>query len=120
MPSRRHRAASGRVRQEPAAPAERRQTGRHALSAALRDGQWRTARELSELLSMGEREVTAHLQHLQRSAGRRGERLAVQPSACLECGYVFEKRERLSRPSRCARCKSERILPPRFAIPGGR
>ncbi len=38
------------------------------------------------------------------------------PATCKKCGYQFTDRERLKKPSRCPRCKSERIDPPRFYV----
>lgn len=85
------------------------------MAAALRE-QEMTAQDLSGRLSIREREVAEHLQHLSRSLARGPERLVVVPARCLKCGFVFAERERFAKPSRCPACKSERIEPPRFAI----
>jgi len=42
--------------------------------------------------------------------------LVYEPPRCANCGYVFSKLKRIKKPSKCPRCKSERILPPRFLI----
>lgn len=42
--------------------------------------------------------------------------LVYEPPRCAACGYVFGELKRIRRPSRCPRCKSERILPPRFWV----
>jgi len=63
-----------------------------------------------------EKQVAGHLEHLGRSLKAAGERLRVEPAQCLECRFVFRKRARLSRPSRCPVCRSERLDAPRFAI----
>jgi predicted Zn-ribbon and HTH transcriptional regulator len=49
-----------------------------------------------------------------RSGGR--EQLVMVPPMCLNCGYVFKDLERPRKPSRCPRCKSERISEPKFMI----
>ncbi len=98
----------------PSAP-ERHETVRAALREALRAGPL-TARELSARIGIPEKQVAGHLEHLGRSLKAAGERLRVDPPGCLACGFVFRKRDRLSRPSRCPVCRGERLDPPRFAI----
>lgn len=97
---------------------ERGETARESLAAALR-GAPLTARELSERVRLSEREVIGHLEHLGRSARARGERLVIQPAACLGCGFAFEARERAGKPGRCPSCRATRISPPRFSLEGG-
>jgi hypothetical protein len=91
---------------------------RTALRDALRAGPL-TARELSARVGVPEKQVAGHLEHLGRSLKAAGERrLQVEPARCLDCGFVFRKRDRLSRPSRCPVCRSEHLDAPRFAIVG--
>jgi hypothetical protein len=90
------------------------ETVRDALREALR-GRPLTALELSGAVGIPHKQVEGHLEHLQKSAGANGETLVVDPATCLGCGYAFRDRDRLSRPSRCPKCKSERIDPPRFS-----
>jgi hypothetical protein len=101
----------------PPGPAPRTATIREALAAALRQGPV-TARELSARVGIRERDVAEHLEHLAQSLVARGEALRVDPASCVACGYVFRKRERLSRPSACPSCRSTRIDPPAFTIEG--
>jgi predicted Zn-ribbon and HTH transcriptional regulator len=96
-------------------PTERQATIRAALRQALRAGP-RTARELSGAVGVPEKQVAAHLEHLARSLKASGERLRVEPARCQDCGFTFRKRDRLSRPSRCPVCRSERLDAPRFAV----
>ena len=95
---------------------ERGLTHREALREALLSGEPRTARELSVELSMQEREVVDHLEHLTRSLANSAQRLEVQPARCLACGYEFDDRTRLKKPGRCPSCKATRIALPRFRI----
>ncbi len=99
---------------ERGAPA-RGETVRATLRDLLRKGP-ATARDLSTLAGIRERDVAEHLAHLARSLAPRGERLAVEPAACLACGYVFSGRTRLTRPGACPECRSTRIDPPAFRI----
>ncbi|MEW6673402.1 MAG: transcriptional regulator [Thermodesulfobacteriota bacterium] len=74
------------------------------------------ARDLSRALGISEKEVYDHLPHIQRTVTSGGRRFQVAPAACLSCGYIFNKRSRLTRPGRCVRCKGERISEPLFQI----
>ena len=42
--------------------------------------------------------------------------IVYEPPRCAKCGYVFGEMKRVRKPSKCPRCKSERILPPRFMV----
>jgi transcriptional regulator len=99
-------------------PSERSETLRQSLASALRENAL-TARELSQLCSIAEREVAPHLEHLARSLPRGGERLVSVPARCVACDFEFADRRRAARPSRCPECKSERIRPPTFRIERG-
>jgi len=100
---------------EPPVPRPRVETARQSLLEELRRGT-ATARALGVAVGMREKEVLAHLEHIERSLTARGEKLEVVPAACLGCGYVFEDRRAFGRPSRCPRCRGERIEAPRFGI----
>jgi hypothetical protein len=97
------------------APKPRNATIRQALLAVLRAEEL-TARELSAKVSVTEREVVTHLEHLGHSLEHGSERLSVVPPCCAKCSYRFDARTRFSRPSRCPQCKSERVLAARFTI----
>ena len=75
-----------------------------------------SAREISQTLRIREKEVYAHLSHISRSVNARRKKLIILPAECLECGFVFEKRKRFTRPSRCPHCKSEHIRNPAYRI----
>ena len=71
--------------------------------------------ELSQRLSLPEKEVLDHLSHLARAPGP-GYRFQMTPPVCKHCGFAFKKRERLTTPSRCPICQHESIRRPRFAL----
>ena len=94
---------------------ERTQTVREAIREELLRGP-ATARDLSERVSIREKDVAEHLEHLEKSLRARGERLVVEPASCIACGYAFASRARLTRPGACPQCRSTRIDPPAFRI----
>lgn len=75
-----------------------------------------SAREISSAVGIGEKEVYGHLAHIARSIKSQGRKLVIRPAECMGCGYVFEKRKRFTRPSRCPICKSEHIQHPFYRI----
>jgi len=68
-----------------------------------------TVRDLSQAVSIPEKEVVDHLGHIERTAQSQGKRLIITPYKCLSCGYIFDKRSRLTRPGRCPSCKKSHI-----------
>lgn len=94
---------------------ERGATARAAIREALL-GHALTAREISARVSLREKEIADHLEHLARSLERDGERLIVEPARCLACEHVFADRGRLTTPGRCPACRSERIAPVAFRV----
>ncbi|WP_088536796.1 transcriptional regulator [Geobacter sp. DSM 9736] len=97
----------------PFVPPERRETVRHRLVDLLSDGS-ADARELSAAAGIPEREVYDHLEQIRHN--RHEYTLVVTPAACRGCGFVFGKRERVTKPGKCPVCRGEHIIPPKFAI----
>jgi len=98
-------------------PAEAVDTVRHRIMAELEQGPL-SALELSGFVGIPEKEVAGHLEHIRHTLHRTGRRFVVQPAECARCGFVFEKRERLTRPSRCPVCRSESVHAPLFSLSG--
>jgi len=73
-------------------------------------------RDLSQALSIKEKEVLEHLPHIEQSVKSTHKKIVIKPSSCLSCGFVFEERRRFSTPGRCPRCKKTRIENPMFRI----
>lgn len=92
------------------------QTPRQRLIELLTGGRL-SSRQLAERLGIPEREVEAHLEHVVRSLSRdRSRQFLLEPAACGGCGFVFRDRRKLTRPSRCPRCRGEGITAPRYGI----
>jgi len=73
--------------------------------------------QLAQRLGIPERQVEDHLNHVAKTIARdRTRRFVLEPSTCPDCGYVFLDRRKLTKPSRCPRCKGEHITAPRCGI----
>ncbi|MGB5617651.1 MAG: transcriptional regulator [Desulfobacterales bacterium] len=83
---------------------------------ALLEADELTAKDLSRNLGIREKEVPAHLVHIERTVESQGKKIVIRPSRCLNCGYLFRNRRRFSRPGRCPRCKATRLEAPVFRI----
>ncbi len=82
-----------------------------------------SAAEIASLVGLdparSEKLVYEHLKHIAKTLRRRrGGRyvLYMVPPRCRDCGYVFTDLDEPRRPSKCPRCRSQRIEPPRFYI----
>ncbi|MBV1861471.1 MAG: transcriptional regulator, partial [Nannocystaceae bacterium] len=76
---------------------QRGETIRDAIARELRGG-WLSARQLSSLVSISEKAVPGHLEHLRKSASGGGQTFELEPAVCTKCDYEFDDRERLSKP----------------------
>lgn len=65
---------------------------------------------LSKEIGRSEKEICAHLEHLQRA-----KILVIIPAECGDCGYIFDRRARPGKPGKCPRCKGTHIVPPLFS-----
>lgn len=73
-------------------------------------------RELSQALHISEKDVNAHLPHIHKSVTSQNRKLEVIPASCSECGFTFKDRKRLTKPSRCPKCRGQRIQSPRYRV----
>ncbi|GMV49101.1 transcriptional regulator [Nitrospirales bacterium NOB] len=92
------------------------QTPRRRLIELL-TGTLLSSHQLAQLLGMPERQVEDHLSHVVKTLARdRTRTFILEPSTCQDCGFTFRDRTKLTRPSRCPRCRSESITAPRYGI----
>ncbi len=80
-----------------------------------------TIQEIIERLGedLDPREVYEDLYHAGKSLIRRsGGKIVITMIVprCRDCGYEFKDLDKPKKPSKCPRCKSQRIEPPRFYI----
>ncbi len=65
------------------------------------------------------KDIYSHLTHIAKTVRResRGRLiLYMVPPICRNCGYVFKNLNKPRKPSKCPKCGSQRIEPPRFII----
>ncbi len=74
------------------------------------------ARFISQSLGISEKAVYDHMPHIIQTLARQGIKVKIDPASCIACGFEFTDRKRPTKPSRCPRCKKERIDPPKFRI----
>ena len=95
---------------------EARLTLPQALERALHSATPKSLKELSSELGVSEKLLPDALLKLGRSLSKTPERLQQVAAQCIACGFDFVDRARAQRPSRCPRCRSERIAPAKFWI----
>ena len=100
---------------EPAVPEERYETLRRRIVILLQERPY-GGKELSGYLRIPERDVYDHLEHIRKTMNKGNARLVVTPAFCEKCGFVFRKRDRLKRPSKCPICHAESPQEPLFSI----
>lgn len=100
---------------EPFVPPERYETIRKQITTVL-EGRTLSARELSIHVRVSEKEIYENIEHIRKAKGRNKFKLIISPARCKKCGFIFKKRERIRRPSKCPLCRSESIEDPLFSI----
>ena len=58
--------------------------------------------------------ILEDLKHIKYSIKHK--KLSQKPAQCKKCGFVFEERSKIRKPSKCPKCKSEWIMAPLFRI----
>jgi len=89
-------------------------THRQRIAELIADGSW-TLHELSAEVHISVKEVLQHLVHVQKSV-HPPLRFILEPAGCLNCGFIFKDRRRLSAPSKCPKCRDSHIQDPRYHI----
>ena len=73
--------------------------------------------ELCQELGIFDRRlILEDLHHIALTLKRTGSKLVMSPPTCLKCGFVFMGLKKPKMPSRCPKCKNERITQPLFQI----
>lgn len=87
---------------------ERNHTIRQEIINLLSEGP-STVRDISQSVSIMEKEVFEHLISVEKSLKRQNKKLRIEPYRCLNCGFVFKKRKKFKKPGKCPECRNGRI-----------
>jgi len=87
---------------------------RRDLIPCLVERQW-SLRELAELMEVKPREAQEAMEHLLASLKHMPYRVEFVPARCRKCGFRFDS-TKLTRPSKCPRCRSRWIAEPRIGL----
>lgn len=60
-----------------------------------------------------EKEVCEHINHIFKSSKRRGYKIEIIPPKCKVCGFTFSNDRGIRVPSKCPKCRSNKIIPPK-------
>lgn len=91
-------------------PQKRFETVRQEIIRLL-DGNKLPVSIISKEIRKSEREINDHLDQIAKSGI-----LAIIPSECADCGFVFKNRDRSKKPGKCPSCKSTHLSPPLFTV----
>lgn len=100
----------------PRVPQARQQTERQRLIELMIDAPPQDAKELSGCAGISMKEVYAHLKHIDKSLGREGKQLVIEPATCRSCGFVFTKHGAFKKPGKCPGCRDGRVEPPLYYV----
>ncbi len=100
---------------EETVPQERQDTIRRQMRTVLEQCPC-SAKDLSADIRISEKEVYAHLEHIEKSLSKSSRPLIVTPAVCKKCSFVFSKRDRLKKPGKCPVCRGESIQEPLFSL----
>ncbi|MBS3097286.1 transcriptional regulator [Candidatus Woesearchaeota archaeon] len=73
-----------------------------------------SAQQLANFFKVELFEILGDLGHVRSSIKPR--KLKMIPAQCKHCGFKFEERSKIKKPTKCPRCKDERIMAPLFEI----
>jgi len=91
-------------------PRERNETIRQELLKLL-DGNTLQIGIISRELGESEKEIYDYLNQLNET-----NRLSIVPAECGKCGYKYENRRKVKKPSKCPSCKSTYIKQPEYTL----
>lgn len=72
-----------------------------------------SAQDLANYFKVELKEIIEDLEHIKLTVK---DKLKIFPAQCKMCGFLFKERSRIKRPSKCPRCRHERIEAALFRI----
>lgn len=100
---------------KPTVPREAHNTIRRQIAEAI-EGRDVPFDALRRQLSMPIRQLADDLKHVLRTLEAEGRVVRITPAACLSCDYEYTERKHLHTPSRCPKCRSNRITDALFFL----
>jgi predicted Zn-ribbon and HTH transcriptional regulator len=94
-----HTAMTGNVNHGGDMESEKRRTIREQIIQGL-ETKPMTARDLSKVLHISEKEVYAHMPHVEKSISQLKKKIKTNPCCCLKCGFEFKNRKNFKKPVR--------------------
>lgn len=91
-------------------------TERQRMFDTLTRNELFSLREIKLKFKLTAQEVKDEVEHIFLTAKVQGFRVHIVPAECAACKYIFQDRRKVSAPSRCPKCKSERVLEPLFKL----
>mgnify|MGYP001610453341 FL=1 len=73
-----------------------------------------SAQHLANYFQCELKDIIEDLQHIDKSIKPR--KLKITPAYCKSCNFIFKERSKVSKPSKCPKCKSEWIEAQMFGI----
>lgn len=73
-----------------------------------------SAQQLANYFQTELKSILEDLEYIDKSI--KPKKLKTEPAYCKSCNFIFKERSKISRPSKCPRCKSEWIEAQLFSI----
>lgn len=71
--------------------------------------------EIEDIFDLTRSRALDDLRHIHKSLRRAKTHLMMVPPRCVACGFVFDAEEPKA-PSKCPKCKSDRLVDPIFKV----
>ena len=73
-----------------------------------------TANSIAKIFDVELSEIIEDLEHIKKSI--KPKKLKQEPAYCKKCSFTFKERDKIRKPSKCPKCKSEWIQEALFYI----
>lgn len=75
-----------------------------------------TANQLAQHFETIIPEIVEDLVHIRQTLAGGGKKFVIIPASCNCCSFLFRERDKIKKPSKCPKCRSEDISEPAFAV----
>lgn len=74
----------------------------------------KSAQELANYYRIEMFEIIDDLEHIKKTV--KPQNFKIYPAQCMYCGFVFKERSKIKSPTKCPKCRNERIQAMKFRI----